>query len=135
MRRNPGVTCFHHKDEGAKNSEGCCAKAQKIRSSRVCGLMLTSGLYLDFSGETRMVGDFGSRALGAALLILAVLSGEARAQKRVFGKVQTDANQVEELYFDVNQITTDNIAPNIVLAADGKRGFVGYSGSGTVLVF
>src|SRR5206468_1685787 len=97
--------------------------------------MLTSGRYVEFNGENGMCGVFRGRTLTAAVLILAFLSGEARAQKRVFAKVQPDANGAEKLNFDVNQIASDNIAPNIVLAADGKRGFVCYSGSGTVLVF
>jgi len=82
-----------------------------------------------------MRGVFRGRALAAAILILVVLSGEAQAQKRVFAKVQPDANEGEKLNFDVNQIATDNIAPNIVVAADGKRGFVSYGGSGTVMAF
>ena len=70
-----------------------------------------------------MLGVFGGRTLATAVLILAVLPGEAQAQKRVFARVQPDANGGEKLNFDVNQVTSDNVAPNLVVAADGKRGF------------
>ena len=82
-----------------------------------------------------MLGVFGGRTLATAVLILAVLPGEAQAQKRVFARVQPDANGGEKLNFDVNQVTSDNVAPNLVVAADGKRGFVSYGGSGAVMAF
>ena len=41
----------------------------------------------------------------------------------------------ETLVFDVNTDSTDNIAPNILFSADGKRGFVACAGSGVVVVF
>ncbi len=39
------------------------------------------------------------------------------------------------LIFDVNLLTTDNISPDIVFSPDSTRGFVSYTGSGTVVCF
>jgi WD40 repeat protein len=81
----------------------------------------------------------GRRArLAAVLLILAAAAAAPSvwAQKRVYARVEpnpTDAT--DKLTFDVNVDATDNIAPNIVLTTDGKRGFVSYTGSGTVVAF
>jgi DNA-binding beta-propeller fold protein YncE len=62
--------------------------------------------------------------------MLAGFAGEARGQKRVFARVEP-----QSLSFDVNINGSDNIAPNIIFSADGKRGFVAYTGSGVILMF
>src|SRR5258706_5603043 len=85
--------------------------------------------YLRASGRAWLVGS---------LLCLAAVAGGAEgwAQKRVFARVEPNpSDAADKLTFDVNVDGTDNIAPNIVLSADGKRGFVSYTGSGTVLAF
>ncbi len=63
-------------------------------------------------------------------VLLAGFASEARGQKRVFARVEPEA-----LSFDVNIDGSDNIAPNIIISADGKRAFVAYTGSGVILVF
>jgi hypothetical protein len=63
-------------------------------------------------------------------VLLAGFAGEALGQKRVFARVEPEA-----LSFDVNIDGSDNIAPNIIFSADGKRAFVAYTGSGVILMF
>ena len=47
----------------------------------------------------------------------------------------TGGQQIDLLAFDTNGNSTDNVSPNPVFSADGKTGFVAYTGSGTVLAF
>ncbi len=52
------------------------------------------------------------------------------------GKVLIAGGQNAKLLaFDVNTDTTDDLSPNIVFSSDSTRGFVSFTGSGTVLVF
>src|SRR5437867_6504071 len=74
-------------------------------------------------------------ALCAALWMVIGLCGEVRAQKRVFATIDPNVDTEQKLSFDVNSNATDDIAPNIFITEDGKRGFVSYTGSGVVLVF
>ncbi len=85
-----------------------------------------------------MTGNAAGRrilALWAAISILLALSSQVWAQKRVFARVEPNIDADQKLNFDVNSDPNDNIAPNIFITKDGKRGFVSYTGSGTVLVF
>jgi deoxycytidylate deaminase len=52
------------------------------------------------------------------------------------GRVLLEGGQnTNLLVFDVNSDNSDNVSPNIVFSSDSKRGFVSYTGSGTVLIF
>ncbi len=77
----------------------------------------------------------------AALLsvfFLSFLGGatEVLAQQRIYATVEPNKdNPPNPLIFDVNIDPTDNVAPNMVIARDNKRAFVGYAGSGIVMSF
>src|SRR5688572_546860 len=75
------------------------------------------------------------RLILAAGFLLGAVPGETWAQKRIFARVEPNVDETSTLRFDVNTDSTDNIAPNIILSNANRRGFVGYAGSGTVLVF
>jgi DNA-binding beta-propeller fold protein YncE len=79
------------------------------------------------------------RRLGSLVgccLIAGFLIQEAAAQTRIYAKVEPNiGDNPDKLNFDVNVQPDDNIAPNILFAADSKRGFVAYPGSGTVAFF
>ena len=69
-------------------------------------------------------------------LLLTTFADHAWGELRVYGKVDPNAgNPDPKLIFDVNLETTDNVAPDIVFTRDGTRGYVAYTGSGTILGF
>jgi hypothetical protein len=69
-------------------------------------------------------------------LVLIGISDHAWAQFRVYAKVEPNpTGTTAPIVFDVNSEATDNISPNVIFSQDGKRGFVAYAGSGTVLEF
>src|SRR5688572_18234094 len=85
-----------------------------------------------------MFGMQNTRWIGlilAAGFLLGAVPDETWAQKRIFARVEPNLDETSTLRFDVNTDSTDNIAPNIIFSNDNMRGFVGYAGSGTVLVF
>jgi len=52
------------------------------------------------------------------------------------GRVLTVGGENSELLtFDINRERSDNVSPNISFSSDSKRGFVGFTGSGRILVF
>ncbi len=84
-------------------------------------------------GKRRIRTTFIILALG---LVLIGTSGNAWAQLKVYARVLPNQDEtLEPLVVDVNQEPSDNVTPNIIIAADEKRGFVAYTGSGVVLEF
>src|SRR5437867_4455323 len=77
----------------------------------------------------------GVLACFMGMWLLQGMACEAWAQKRVFAKVEPNVDSEQKLSFDVNASADDNVAPNIFVTGDGKRGFVSYTGSGIVMVF
>jgi len=77
----------------------------------------------------------GVLACFMGMWLLQGMACEAWAQKRVFAKVEPNVDSEQKLSFDVNASAGDNVAPNIFVTGDGKRGFVSYTGSGIVMVF
>lgn len=72
----------------------------------------------------------------ALVLGLAGFSTTALAQLRVFGKlIANPTTTTTPLIFDVNNTTDDNVSPNIILSQDQTRGFVAYTGSGSIVEF
>jgi hypothetical protein len=72
----------------------------------------------------------------ALTLALMVIPTCAWAQLVVYGRVvPNQADTTEPLIFDINNNSTDDVSPNIILAKDEKSGFVAFTGSGVIARF
>jgi sugar lactone lactonase YvrE len=84
--------------------------------------------------RTMSFRTFGNCALVCLMLVL--ITAGAHAQNRIYASVDPNSgNDNDKILFDTNLESSDNISPNIVFTADGKRGLVAYTGSGTVIIF
>jgi hypothetical protein len=69
-------------------------------------------------------------------LALMTMSTCAWAQLRVFARVvPNQADTTDPLYFDINNDSSDDVSPNIILAKDGQSAYVAYTGSGAIIRF
>jgi hypothetical protein len=86
-----------------------------------------------------MFGNHSFRKVWFALALamaLVAASPAAWAQFRVFARVvPNQADTTNPLIFDVNNDSTDNISPNMVVTKDGQSAFVAYTGSGAIVRF
>jgi len=85
---------------------------------------------------------FGNRVFRKIAFVLTLnlawvgISDRAWAQFKLFSKIIANPTATDDpLIFDVNNASNDNISPNIILSADGKRGFVAYTGVGEIVEF
>jgi hypothetical protein len=75
------------------------------------------------------------RGMGIPILLSCLAVPEtALFGQRILSAVDPKA-QGMDLTFDINTVTTDNVAPNIVFNASGTRGMVAFAGSGTIIAF
>jgi DNA-binding beta-propeller fold protein YncE len=85
---------------------------------------------------------FGNRVFSKIAFVLTLslvwfgISESAWAQFKLLSKIIANPTETDNpLIFDVNNVSDDNISPNIILSADGKRGFVAYTGVGEIVEF
>src|SRR5439155_778949 len=100
------------------------------------------------NGKVLIAGGFNGSILASAEVFDAAsgefaVTGSMTAPRQLHAAVPlSDGNVLisggrrsKLLIFDVNILTTDNISPDIVFSPDSTRGFVSYTGSGTVVCF